>query len=106
MGKNSTDKGVFTWGIFTAIMIVVIVAAVLIFVFKVDLGFKDNHRADNKNAINESMVEKGYIIKEDGTKVILNNVEFKVEEAEQKIETPSEPSVTDAASEVPTADML
>ena len=36
--KEVTDKGVFTWGAFTAIMIIVVCAAVLVFIFKVKVG--------------------------------------------------------------------
>lgn len=81
MGKKEepSDKGVFIWGFFTAIMIIVVVAAVLVFVFKIDLSGKNE--VNNKAVINESMIDKGIIVNNDGTTTVLNHVEFEIKDS-------------------------
>lgn len=79
--KEPSDKGVFIWGFFTAIMIIVVVAAVLVFVFKIDLSGKNKNEANDKAVINESMIDKGFIVNSDGTTTVLNHVEFEVKDS-------------------------
>lgn len=77
--KEPSDKGVFIWGFFTAIMIIVVVFAVLVFGFKINLHPENYVQTANKNIINESMVDKGFMIKqEDGTEIYVNNVKMKL----------------------------
>ena len=69
--KEKPDKGVFTWGAFTAIMIIVVVAAVLVLFFNVKLGDEETNTT-NKNVINESMIDKG-VIKTNNTTIRVEN---------------------------------
>ena len=67
--KEVTDKGVFTWGAFTAIMIIVVCAAVLVFIFKVKVGDEKQHPTLQ---INENVIKT----KQDE----INNLYFKNKE--------------------------
>ena len=73
--KEVTDKGVFTWGAFTAIMIIVICAAVLVFIFKVKVGDEKQQptlqKNENVNKINE--IDRGIIKTEDGNDIVIDN---------------------------------
>ena len=77
--KEPSDKGVFIWGFFTAMMIIVVVFAVLVFGFKIKFNMEEKVHSDNKNVINESMIDKGFMIKrEDGTEILVNNVQMEL----------------------------
>ena len=85
--KEVTDKGVFTWGAFTAIMIIVVCAAVLVFIFKVKVGDEKQHPTlqINENVITINEIDRGIIKTEDGNDIVIDNTtneELPVEEIE------------------------
>ena len=100
--KEAPDKGVFTWGAFTAIMIIVIVAAVLVFIFKVKLNVEpEKNTTVNENVINETMIERGAIQGEDGNLIVVENAteELATEVPEALEVTTEEPAPTDEVFE-------
>lgn len=84
--KEAPDKGVFTWGAFTAIMIIVVCAAVLVFIFRINLK-NEPAKPANQNVINESMIQRGVIQDEEGNLIVVENTVEPTSETETTPET-------------------